>query len=53
MTEEEKYRRKTGLLRRAIRIAEELDQAETTEAGSAEAPAAAEKTTAREAEDNR
>jgi len=38
MTEEEKYRRKAGLLGRAIRFADRLDQVET-ESGGAKASA--------------
>lgn len=52
MTEEEKYRRKAELLRRAIRIADELDQAEV-ETGSAKAPVGDDRTGDREAESTR
>lgn len=50
MTEEEKYRRKKELLRRAIRFADELDQA-GAERGAALTPD--EKPTTREAEAHR
>jgi len=44
MTEEEKYRRKAELLKRAIRFADRLDQADA-EANSTTAPAGDEKAT--------
>lgn len=52
MTEVEKYRRKVGLLERALRIADELDQVDE-KIGSSREPAAAERTTARRAEAGR